>query len=105
MQCTVHIWKTIDCEGKHFSLRLRPLYSMEQRRCVEEFPNERSLSRRLTAIGFTESTRRTSLTNLHSGTGAMWSHMEVAQDIFDGFGQSSVRPLLKLARPLLKLTA
>jgi len=93
MQCIVHIRRSIDCEGKHFLLRIRPLYSVEQQRSVEAFRNERALSLRLTDIGFTEGSRRTSLTNLRSGTDAMWSHMEIAQDVFEGFGQSRDRSI------------
>ena len=94
MKCTVHIWKSIDSEGNNFLLRLRPLYSFEHNRSVETFRNEKTLSRRLTAIGFTEDARRTSLSNLHSGNSAMWSHMEIPQAIFEGFGQSGEQPLL-----------
>ena len=94
MKCTVHIWKSIDSEGNNFLLRLRPLYSFEHNRSVETFRNEKTLSRRLTAIGFTEDARRTSLSNLHSGSSAMWSHMEIPQAIFDGFGQPGEHPLL-----------
>jgi hypothetical protein len=89
MKCTVHIWRSIDSDGKNFLLRLRPLYSFEHNRSVETFRNERSLSNRLTAIGFTEEARCTSLTNLRSGSSAMWSHMEIAEDIFESFGQPS----------------
>jgi hypothetical protein len=93
MKCTVHIWKSIDSEGTHFLLRLRPLYSVERNRSVETFRNERSLSRRLLAIGFSEDSRRTSLANLRSDSSAMWSHMEIAEGIFESFGQSAGHPL------------
>jgi hypothetical protein len=93
MQCTVHICTSFDSEGKHFLLRLRPLYSAEQQRSVETFRSEKSLSRRLTDIGFNEVSRRTSLTNLRAGTNAMWSHMEIAQDVFEHFGQFGEHPL------------
>src|ERR1700677_3320975 len=102
MQCIAHIWKSFDCEGKHFLLRLRPLYSLEHHRSVESFRNERSLSRRLAGIGFTKLSIRTSLTNLRTGENAMWSHMEIAQDIFDGFGESGEpNPDRLLAHPIL----
>jgi hypothetical protein len=93
MKYTVHIWKSIDPEGKYFSLRLRPTYSAEQSRFVETFRTERSLSRRLSAIGFTEDLRRKSFASLHTGNSAMWSHLEIPEHIFATFGRSVGRTL------------
>lgn len=87
MQCIVHIWGTIDRKGKHFMLRLFPLYSIEKQRSVEVFPSEDLLSQRLVVIGFPKFHMRTTLSNLRSGSDAMWTSIEIAQDMFDGFGK------------------
>jgi len=94
MQCIVHMWRSKDREGKHFSLRLYPLYTAEKKRSVEEFPSEDSLSQRLTGIGFPKAHMRTSLSNLRGGSDAMWTGIEIAQDAFDGFGKVGDQPLV-----------
>jgi hypothetical protein len=83
----VHIWKSFDSGGSYFLLRLTPLYASARHGAIESFPSEGSLSRRMDQIGLGRSGVSMSLSNLRLGDNAIWSNCEVAEGVFDSFGQ------------------
>jgi hypothetical protein len=96
MRCIVHIRKSLDTAGTHFVLRLLPLYSSKSSsgsvRKVETFNSEGRLSLRLIGMGLPTVYLDRSFSNLREGLDAMWTDIEVAQEMFDGFGRVSDRP-------------
>jgi hypothetical protein len=81
----------------HFALRLLPLYSAEKSsreslRKVEMFTSEGALSQRLIRMGLPTVYLGRSFSNLREGLDAMWTDIEMAQDVFDGFGRIEDRP-------------
>jgi hypothetical protein len=54
---------------------------------VEAFPNERSLSERMAALGFTNCICKMSLSHLRVGSAAIWSNCEIADNVFASFGE------------------
>jgi hypothetical protein len=93
MRCVVHIRKSVDYPGQHFVLRLFPLYTsdFEERRPVETFNTEESLSERLTGIGLPRAYMAATFSNLYGGSDAMWTNIEIAQATFDQFGRAGDR--------------
>ena len=97
MRCIVHIRKSFDTTGMHFALRLLPLYSAERSsseglRKVETFTSEGELSQRLIGMGLPRVYMGRSFSNLREGLDAMWTDIEMAQEVFDGFGRIKDRP-------------
>ena len=94
MRCVVHVRKSLDFAGQHFVLRLFPLYesdSDEQRRLVETFTNEGSLSRRLTGIGLPRAYVAATFSNLNDDSDAMWTNVDISQENFEQFGKVTDR--------------
>ncbi len=93
MRCIVHIRKSFDTAGTHFALRILPLYSAsssspsEHVRRVETFASEGSLSQRLIGMGLPTVYMGRSFSNLREGLDAMWTDIEITQEIFDDFGK------------------
>jgi len=80
-----------------FALRLLPLYSADKSssgslRKVETFTSEGALSQRLIGMGLPRVYMGRSFSNLREGLDAMWTDIEMAQEIFDGFGRIENRP-------------
>ena len=99
MRCIVHIRKSFDTTGMHFALRLLPLYSADKsnsgsERKVETFTSEGGLSQRLIRMGLPTVYLGRSFSNLREGLDAMWTDIEMAQGVFDGFGKIEDRPPL-----------
>ena len=97
MRCIVHIRKSFDTTGMLFALRLLPLYSADKSssgslRKVETFTSEGALSQRLIGMGLPRVYMGRSFSNLREGLDAMWTDIEMAQEIFDGFGRIENRP-------------
>jgi hypothetical protein len=93
MRCVVHVRKSFDFVGLHFVLRLFPLYASdsEEQRLVETFTNEESLSRRLTDLGLPKTYVGATFSNLNGDSDAMWTNVEIAQEIFEHFGKPGNR--------------
>jgi hypothetical protein len=87
MQCIVHVWKSLDCDGNSFLLCLSPLNSVEGGAPTEAFADERSLAERLTDIGFSAISVRKNIFNLRNDQDANWSNLEVPSGVFEGFGR------------------
>jgi len=82
MRCLVHVWRTAYSGGGSFVLRLTPMHSLGEGSAVELFPNEVSLSRRLTEIGVTRMRVQTTLSNLSDGSTAIWTNHDVSERVF-----------------------
>jgi hypothetical protein len=80
MKCLVHVWRSLDPDEDRFVLRLTPLASGPT--AFELFPDEWSLSRRLTEIGLTKTFLQMTLSNLRETCNAVWSNYEVADHVF-----------------------
>jgi hypothetical protein len=80
MKCLVHIWRSLDPDENRFVLRMTPLASGPT--AFELFPNELSLTRRLTEIGLTRSFLQTTLANLRDTSNAIWPNYDVADHVF-----------------------
>jgi hypothetical protein len=87
MQCIVHVWKSLDCDGNCFLLCVSPLNSIEGGAPIEAFADERSLAERLAAIGFSAICIRKNIFNLRNDRDANWSNLEVPNGVFERFGQ------------------
>jgi hypothetical protein len=87
MQCIVHVWKSLDCDGNCFLLCVSPLNSVEGGAPIEAFADERSLAGRLAEIGFSAMCIRKNIFNLRNDRYANWSNLEVPTGVFERFGQ------------------
>ena len=91
MRCIAHIWHTFDCDGNRFLLCLSPLDSVVGGAPVEAFPDEKSLSQRLTEMGIGTDFIQKNLPNLQSLKKMTWTDLNISQLAFESFGRSTSR--------------
>lgn len=86
MRCIIHIRKSFDLTGEHFVLRLCP-FDFERRRSKESFSSASSLSQRLIDMGFPKMHMHSTFCSLRDGLDAIWTNVEIGQEVFASFGR------------------
>jgi hypothetical protein len=86
MRCAIQVRRSFDIHGQYFVLRVFGEPDWENAR-LERFINSRALVERLVALGLPRMDPLRCFPEKGGGLDAVWTDVEVPQEMLDGFGR------------------